>query len=225
MTREIVDESDVYVDVHKAIRRLTPAPRARSGLSDATAAAGTAGTAVAARKTVDGTAFVNTTESADGTQLKVGSLGALSDNAGEVAYRPKTAVFMKRRGSAGPDGRPEGPVPVKASLEEMRQNLRLGPANSAAHPRSARKNVFKIKQGLARTNTHGSIPETPAERQGEPVLGQGEPVNGGGDERTPLLGNNDENGATTVKPYEGSDKSKRRKNGKSGKNGKNGKKK
>ena len=27
--REIIDESDVYVDVHKAIRRMAPAPRTR----------------------------------------------------------------------------------------------------------------------------------------------------------------------------------------------------
>ena len=27
--REIIDESDVYVDVHKAIRRMAPAPRNR----------------------------------------------------------------------------------------------------------------------------------------------------------------------------------------------------
>src|SRR4051794_35940735 len=27
--REIIDESDVFVDVHKAIRRMTPAPRTR----------------------------------------------------------------------------------------------------------------------------------------------------------------------------------------------------
>ena len=29
ISREIIDESDVYVDVHKAIRRLAPAPRTR----------------------------------------------------------------------------------------------------------------------------------------------------------------------------------------------------
>ena len=28
-SREIIDESDVYIDVHKAIRRLQPAPRVR----------------------------------------------------------------------------------------------------------------------------------------------------------------------------------------------------
>jgi metal transporter CNNM len=172
---------------------------------------------VAARKTVDGTEFINTMESAEGTQLKVGSLGALSDNAGEVAYRPKTAVFMKRRGSAGPDGRPEGPIPVKASLNEMRQSLRLGPANSAAHPRSARNNVFKIKQGLTRTTTQGSIPENQTAGQGEVVYGQGEPVKGDGDERTPLLSHTDENGTTTIKPYGGSDKSKRKGSSKNGK--------
>lgn len=160
---------------------------------------------MAARKTPDGTAYVNTTESSDGSTLKVGSLGALSDN-GDVNYRPKTAIFMKRRGSAGPDGRVEGPVPVKASLNEMRQNLRLGPANSAAHPRSAKKGVFKIKQGLTRVGTRDSIPE---QTNGDADTAR--------DERTPLLPNNDGDSGTAVKPYGANGKSKGKKNGKNGK--------
>lgn len=55
---------------------------------------------------------------------------------------------MKRRGSVGPDGRPEAPITVKTSLKEMKQQLRLGPANRAAHPLNNTREVFKIKQGL-----------------------------------------------------------------------------
>ena len=78
--------------------------------------------------------------------MTVGSLGALSDTAEQ---QPKLAVFMKRRSSVGPDGLPDDHlIPVKASLDQMKQQLRLGPANRAAHPRSTRKSVFKIKQGL-----------------------------------------------------------------------------
>ncbi|ATY58865.1 DUF21 and CBS domain (Mam3) [Cordyceps militaris] len=145
---EIVDESDVYIDVHKAIRRLTPAPRARCGHVDVAAAAGHAGTAIAAKKTSDDTTLIGSEEIGDGSTLKVGSLGALSDG-GDGRYSPKVAVLMKRRGSVGPDGRLEAPIAVKTSLKEMKSSqLRLGPANRAAHPRSNTRNVFKIKQGL-----------------------------------------------------------------------------
>lgn len=146
--REIVDESDVYIDVHKAIRRLTPAPRARCGHVDVAAAAGHAGTAIAAKKTSENTTLVGSDDAGDGSTFRVGSLGALSDG-GDGRYSPKVAVLMKRRGSVGPDGRLEAPISVKTSLKEMKSSqLRLGPANRAAHPRSNTRNVFKIKQGL-----------------------------------------------------------------------------
>ncbi|PNY27243.1 Protein MAM3 [Tolypocladium capitatum] len=152
---EIVDESDVYVDVHKAIRRLTPAPRARRfhthshGHSEAATAA--TATAIASKKPGDAPILVDIAEDSDGQTLTVGSLGAHSDILPE--HHTKTAVFMKRRGSGGPDGGPDGggPIPFKASLDEMKQQLRLGPANRAAKPRNTRTNVFKIKQGLGFT--------------------------------------------------------------------------
>lgn len=112
---------------------------------------------------------------------------------------------MKRQHSAGPDGRiGKSPVPVKASLDEMRQQLRLGPANRAANPRSStRGSVFKIKQGLG--TVVGTVVVTAA------TAGPAKPVNGeaegaecaegaegaeGADEHTettPLLGK-DQNG-------------------------------
>ncbi|KAJ6780003.1 hypothetical protein PWT90_10630 [Aphanocladium album] len=237
---EIVDESDVYIDVHKAIRRLTPAPRARCGHNvDVAAAAGVAGTAIAAKKTADNTTLVGSEDASDSSTLKVGSLGALSDG-GDARYSPKVAVLMKRRGSVGPDGRPEAPISVKTSLKEMKSQLRLGPANRAAHPRSNTRNVFKIKQGLtatpmSRVNTlknDAALNETPSmqsiasalhaepeqhfEQLPSPAPEEEhhdhQPAN---DETTPLL-NSDANGAETVKPYgaNGHSKSKKNKKGK-----------
>ncbi|ODA82341.1 hypothetical protein RJ55_00848 [Drechmeria coniospora] len=148
---EIVDESDVYVDVHKAIRRLTPAPRAWRHHSHTETATAATAAAVAAKANGDGSILVDVAEHPDGQSVIVGSPGALSDS-GIPETHVKTAIFMKRRGSAGPDGQPDTgePIPFKASLDQMKQQLRLGPANRAAHPRSTtRNNVFKIKQGLA----------------------------------------------------------------------------
>lgn len=144
-----MDESDVYVDVHKAIRRLTPAPRAKRHHVEA---------AAAAKKPGDGSLLVDIAEHPDGQAITVGSLGAHSDTGvAEELQHPKTAIFMKRRSSVGPDGKPEsGTVPVKASLDEMKQQLRLGPANRAAKPRNTRTNVFKIKQGLGVTTLIGA---------------------------------------------------------------------
>ncbi|CAI6097926.1 unnamed protein product [Clonostachys chloroleuca] len=170
---EIVDESDVYVDVHKAIRRLTPAPRARRIEAAAAVAA--------VKKTTEHPVLVDIAEDTEGNTLQVGSLGAMSDSGGQDNKRPRTAIFLKRRSSVGPDGRLEDhPVPVEASLEEMKQQLRLGPANRAANPLTAKKNVFKIKQGLH--STHAS----PSGRE-DPISLDVKAKGAASDERTPLL--------------------------------------
>lgn len=152
LSREIVDESDVYVDVHKAIRRLTPAPRIKCIHPDA------AISSTATKRPGDGPILVDVVEATlgeAGTTAAMGTAEVRIDNDGPDA-RPKTAIFMKRRSSAGPDGKPGvGTIPVKASLDEMKQQLRLGPANRATQPRSMRTNVFKIKQGLRVTTFVG----------------------------------------------------------------------
>jgi metal transporter CNNM len=175
---EIVDESDVYVDVHKAIRRLTPAPRARRIEAAAAVAA--------AKKTTEHPVLVDIAEDSHGNTLQVGSLGAHSDS-GSLDNRPRTAIFMKRRSSAGPDGlMADHTVPVKASLEEMKRELRLGPANRAARPNNMKKeSVFKIKQGLSVTHaTDGGnrMPPRSASVAGEEI-----PRVSIDDERTPLI--------------------------------------
>lgn len=103
------------------------------------------------RRHGEGAALVDIAEQIEAASPVVGSLGAMSDGVPE--RHAKMAVFMRRRGSAGPDGKPDDrPVPFKASLDEMKQQLRhLAPSNRAANPRSTRTNVFKIKQGLSVT--------------------------------------------------------------------------
>ncbi|KAL7913226.1 phosphoglycerate dehydrogenase [Trichoderma velutinum] len=174
---EIVDESDVYVDVHKAIRRLTPAPRAHRRHSDVP------GAGVAVRKTPDHAGNNHNHKHTEGQEVEVGSF---KSDSGHLERPPKTAVFMKRQHSAGPDGRiGKNPVPVKASLDEMRQQLKLGPANRAAKPLSStRGSVFKIKQGLGTTVVTATTPNanvTAIEPEGAdehnentPLLGKGQ---------------------------------------------------
>jgi len=226
VSREIVDESDVYVDVHKAIRRLTPAPRARRVHGHSEVATAATAAALAAKNRSD--ILVDIAEHPDGQSVTVGSLGAQSDS-GAQEQRPKTAIFMKRRSSAGPDGQANGggggggggTVPVKASLNDMRQQLRLGPANLASHPRNmTRNNVFKIKQGLSVTtlvpaDTNGK-PGQPHQHPptSKPVDGEGAatPDEGEG-ETAPLLKglNGNGNGSSNGEGY-GSDASKGKRN-------------
>lgn len=113
---------------------------------------------------------------------------------------PKMAVFMKRRSSAGPDGRLDtNTVPIKASLEEMRRQIRLGPANRAANPRSnTRGSVFKIKQGLGPHADGAKI----SSEQVTPTI----EITEGEHETTPLLGPA-QNGAHAEEDY-GTDASK-----------------
>jgi metal transporter CNNM len=192
VNREIVDESDVYVDVHKAIRRLTPAPRARRAhQSEATAAI------AVSKKANDKSILVDIAEGQDGRTIQVGSYDAQSDTP-ISEQKPQTAIFMKRRSSAGVDGiRVEGPpVPIKASLNEMRQQLRLGPANRAAQPLKTRPNLFKIKQGLAvsprprEVETGGMPPRSSSMMARVPTIKK----DGESNETTPLLGNGSHDG-------------------------------
>ncbi|KAF4122808.1 metal transporter CNNM [Geosmithia morbida] len=136
---EIVDESDVYVDVHKAIRRLTPAPRARK--IEAAAAA-------AAKKAAEHPVLVDLSKDVDDRTVQLASHSLLAENGKEP---PRTALLMKRQNSLDPNGVMVNgePEPLRESLYDLRQQVRLGPANSAANPLSTRQQAFKTKPGLA----------------------------------------------------------------------------
>ncbi|KAM0241884.1 hypothetical protein ACHAPO_001583 [Fusarium lateritium] len=186
---EIVDESDVYVDVHKAIRRLTPAPRARRIHAAATAAS------VMASKKAPGDSILVDIEDHDAPSNRDAEAASFHSNyEGGFHNSARTAIHMKRRTS---DGGIEGtPVVVKASLDEMRSKLRLGPANRAANPRSNTRSLFKIKQGLGANGTPPSDSSRPLPPRAQSHMGfvnQGSPARNQGHERTPLLGVGEDN--------------------------------
>jgi metal transporter CNNM len=173
--REIIDESDVYIDVHKAIRRLTPAPKARvqrrhsedpnGRLSDLTSMSDTA------LLDVNKATQTAATTSAESTML---------------SSSPKTATLMMRRSSAGLDGQfVKTTVPVRANFEDIREHLKhLGPSNPATNPNKTRSTTVKVKPGSGSHSVHprptsieAAIEETPLET----------PMEDEGDERTSLL--------------------------------------
>ncbi|EFQ30325.1 hypothetical protein CGRA01v4_00251 [Colletotrichum graminicola] len=170
---EIIDESDVYIDVHKAIRRMTPAPKARTP-----------------KKTVLPSPRVipqngNLTEFGEEPRERHGSVGALSDvSENNLSSSAPRTTFLMRRSSTGPDGRmTSSAVPVKATFDEAKQHLKhLGPSNRASNPKNTKSTTVKIKPvqaGVPLSQIH-----TPASVAGD--------VNDHGldedtDEHTPLM--------------------------------------
>ncbi|KAL1837461.1 hypothetical protein VTJ49DRAFT_3760 [Mycothermus thermophilus] len=136
---EIVDESDVYIDVHKAIRRLTPAPRLR----------------LQRRFSEDAALKLNqVTPKLDGEDTKADSpkppqtAGAANVASPMLVGSPKTTLIM-RRTSAGLDGQfITATVPVRANFDDIRQHLKhLGPSNPATNPNKTRSTTVLVKPG------------------------------------------------------------------------------
>lgn len=170
--REIIDESDVYIDVHKAIRRMAPAPKARAQN----------GNVVGNQE--------NTTRRApedyliDLSEGGVPMTKSLSLTNGErtsspalFGTSPKTTFL--RRSSSGADG---NTITVRGNVNDMKEHLKhLGPSNLASRPKTTRYNTVKIKAGHPSSRTdsrtdsappHSSIIEEPY--HDEPGLQGGE---------------------------------------------------
>ncbi|KAJ5959674.1 uncharacterized protein N7479_006824 [Penicillium vulpinum] len=134
---EIIDESDVFIDVHKAIRRMTPAPKSR----------------VAKGKIVEEPPL-NASVVTDGDLVDVDSTRPSS--------LPKPSDLIRRRSSVesplsrfqlrktntdiNPDSANEWVTQV-GTTEEIREHLKhLGPSNLASRPRQTRYHAVKIKR-------------------------------------------------------------------------------
>ncbi|KAI2474668.1 DUF21-domain-containing protein [Pyrenophora tritici-repentis] len=139
---EIIDESDVFIDVHKAIRRMAPAPRARvprgKVLSDIS------------RKPSE--APVSETETN-------GENGAADTPEGH----PKPSLMLRRRSSGS-----KGMSPLRTDDPSIIQHLKhLGPSNAANRPKQTRINTVKIKPG--QTSATPDIPKTIPEHAQTPT--------------------------------------------------------
>ncbi|KAI8949013.1 hypothetical protein F4801DRAFT_554999 [Xylaria longipes] len=143
---EIIDESDVYVDVHKAIRRAHPGPHARAQRRDLMIK----DTAVKDGVLLDLAEEDAEREDDQSSQLKPPpSLHGRSETA-FLSQSPK-ATLLLRRTSEDQNGKTvHTTVPVKANFEDMRDHLKnLGPSNPASNPKTTRVSAVKIKPGLA----------------------------------------------------------------------------
>lgn len=163
---EIVDELDVFVDVHKAIRRMQPAPieRLRVPRTDIVSH--------------DGHYHGHHHESDDEVsrhRSEMNTNGAVrrkrsSITRSDCGGSPKATTFMVRRNSSLSTGRPDKvPFQMKQGSEEFRQKLRsLGPSNAAKQPRQTRVSTVTIKNPSV-----GPIPEN---RQVSAINGDGRPA-------------------------------------------------
>jgi metal transporter CNNM len=168
---EIIDESDVFVDVHKAIRRLAPSPAYRTRLPkghsvhiERPATSGHDGDLMNIHEgetlsPVD----IQRVKTIDGITPKIKS----SDR----NTSPRQAGVPMRRRSSATDHKPQ-----RYSSDEVREHLKhLGPSNLASRPKATRSTTVKIKPG----NTVGNPPphtaetwnDTPSRKVSEPTEG------------------------------------------------------
>ncbi|KAK3995309.1 putative transporter [Cladorrhinum sp. PSN332] len=175
---EIIDESDVYIDVHKAIRRLAPAPKARVSRRQSADQYGKFGDNSNPGASGGGDGI----DENFGIHKAIGTIGPASHGSPQLSGSPKLATIMMRRGSSGLDGH-SVTVPVRANFEDIRQHLKhLGPSNPATNPKNTRSTTVKIKPGTGiPTVTRSALPEGTTE---ETALVEEEEE---GDETTSLL--------------------------------------
>jgi metal transporter CNNM len=167
--REIIDESDVYIDVHKAIRRLTPAPKARVQRRLSEDPSGKYND-IAHIKSDSDSAIIDSNRASQ-------TVGATSHESPLPSTSPKTATLMMRRSSAGLDGQfLKTTVPVRANFQDIKQHLKhLGPSNPATNPNKTRSTTVKIKPGSGIPSAHPrsasvaehATDETPMEEEGD----------------------------------------------------------
>lgn len=161
---EIIDESDVFVDVHKAIRRMQPAPthkpRLHSRLSNAQ---------IDVRED-------HTVDPRDGKDESIDGSAKRTSLSPDYGRSPRTAtLFVRRRSSTGsPASEPRPPVQARQySVNQVRQQLRnLGPSNAAKQPKSTRINTVKVKPGVGTIPEHSALrppTESPRSLRSQPV--------------------------------------------------------
>lgn len=145
---EIIDESDVFIDIHKALRRAAPAPTHRHArASKGQIVPDNNSQAVGDERQL----FQHHNGENGETERK-----AITCKRGSTAsIDRKTTFLMRRPSNQSVDGNGEvRQVQLNTKDAELRQSLRsLGPSNVASRPRQTRINTIISKPGV------GTIPE------------------------------------------------------------------
>lgn len=164
---EIIDESDVFVDIHKAIRRMAPAPRMR-------VPKGAIVTDASVRKQ---------SEAKKDGDTDADQAGANGQRKLSLPETPggKPTTFLVRRRSSGTGGsldRGTLTLALRSDDPDFRQHLKhLGPSNVATRPKSTRIPTVKIKPGIPNTipeNAQGFVKGSDVASPHAPQGGVGE---------------------------------------------------
>lgn len=141
---EIVDESDVFVDVHKAIRRMTPAPRTRIPKGHVVEPEN------GATKGTEGDLMdINEDKTLSPQEvLRVKTVeSAKKPKQSERPASPRQPTLLLRRRSSATDQNSDHKT-QRFNTAEMREHLKhLGPSNLASRPKTTRSTTVKIKPG------------------------------------------------------------------------------
>ena len=191
---EIVDESDVFVDVHKAIRRSMAAPIRRLPKTHSLADE---------PSTINGTGpdLVDIAESEILSPEDLERTARTADNPPPKAKELLATLGGQRRRSSANSVTGDAKAGREApSTDEIKEHLKhLGPSNLASRPRATRYNTVKIKPGNIESKANGRQP--PVRRISE---GVSEYQNDIGEGLLSLGGKNASGGARALKQEYGS---------------------
>ncbi|QDS72126.1 hypothetical protein FKW77_003872 [Venturia effusa] len=157
---EIIDESDVFIDVHKAVRRLHPAPFNRVRRADKGEILTTPDVLV---PDSEQEGLLEASDKDQGTGGRPSRAASVTEtpkkhvrrqSTSEMSKSPPGTTFMMRRRSSG--GEPQA---MRSSNADIRQHLKhLGPSNAASRPKATRIGTVHIKPG--HVDTLATLPET-----------------------------------------------------------------
>ncbi|KAK3074707.1 cell agglutination protein Mam3 [Teratosphaeriaceae sp. CCFEE 6253] len=158
---EIVDESDVFIDVHKAIRRMAPADTTRYRMSRGNKLVEVDDNVVSESEREGD----NKADGVDAPLLQTESRKSSVANGRPGLQSMGTTFLMRRKSSNASEAahEPAKPTPMRSNTSDLRQHLKhLGPSNLANKPRETKYKSVKIKPGAI----PGTIPEGAATTTG-----------------------------------------------------------
>lgn len=141
---EIIDESDVFVDIHKALRRAAPAPTHRHARAPK-------GKVVPDNNSQAVGDERELTHQRNGENGEVEHKVNAAKRGSTASIDRKTTFLMRRSSNQSADGNSEvRQVQLNSKDAELKQSLRsLGPSNMASRPRQTRINTVISKPGVS----------------------------------------------------------------------------
>ncbi|EGC49482.1 DUF21 and CBS domain-containing protein [Histoplasma capsulatum var. duboisii H88] len=135
---EIIDESDVFIDVHKAIRRMAPAPKSRVPK----------GQIVSEPPPTHGSLIDVSDNNMTNLEPTRSETLARSHSVADYGSPPQTTFYFRKHNTFDSTDSVDSPITMRGPTPEIREHLKhLGPSNLASRPRQTRYQAVKIKPG------------------------------------------------------------------------------